>query len=194
MHKNNIYFSYADDIYLHLSKNNRQITINIFFKSGDNMEIILHIDLRKLDKSYDKAIDEYFKRTSSFTDIKKILYKDFSKSEFKKRSYRIVISYGRSTISSVELAKKISDINIMGYSCIEFIITADKDYIENLTNNNINNNANNSINDNNEKSLDNNLEILNLTTMHLGTDITAVALAEQIYRAYTINNNISYHK
>ena len=151
------------------------------------MEIILHIDLRKLDRSYDKAIDEYFKRTSSFTNIKKVLYKDYSKLEFKKSSYRIVVSYGKSTISSVELAKKISDINLMGYSCIEFVITEDKDYFDNLI-------TIDNINDNNGNNSANNTEILNLTTMHLGTDITAVALAEQIYRAYTINNNISYHK
>ena len=40
------------------------------------MDIIFHIDIKKLDSTYEKAINEYFKRTSSFTNIKKILYKD----------------------------------------------------------------------------------------------------------------------
>ena len=139
------------------------------------MDIILHIDLRKIDSSYDKAIDEYFKRTSSFTNIKKKLYKDFSSIELKKGSYRIAVSYGNKTISSVELAKKISDINLSGYSCIEFLISDNMKNIYNIVTND-------------------NTEIFYLTTVKLNADIAAVTLAEQIYRAYTINNNINYHK
>ena len=139
------------------------------------MDIIFHIDIKKLDSTYDKAINEYFKRTSSFTNIKKILYKDFSSIELKKGSYRIAVSNGNKTISSVELAKKISDINLSGYSCIEFLIS---DNMENIYSMETNDNT----------------EILHLTTVKLNADIAAVALAEQIYRAYTINNNIRYHK
>lgn len=139
------------------------------------MDIIFHIDIKKLDSTYEKAINEYFKRTSSFTNIKKILYKDFSSIELKKGSYRIAVSYGNKTISSVELAKKISDINLSGYSCIEFLIS---DNMENIYSMETNDNT----------------EILHLTTVKLNADIAAVALAEQIYRAYTINNNIRYHK
>lgn len=135
------------------------------------MHIILHIDTRKLDIDYEMAINEYFKRTSAFANISKRLYKDFSKPELKKSSYKFIVIQGKNSPTSYELAQKIDNISLAGYSCIEFLIT--------------------------EKSLnlsDNDFEFFNLTSMNIGIEPTVTALAEQIYRAYTINNNIIYHK
>ncbi|MBQ9277411.1 MAG: 23S rRNA (pseudouridine(1915)-N(3))-methyltransferase RlmH [Lachnospiraceae bacterium] len=131
------------------------------------MEIILHIDEKKLDKNYESALNEYFKRTLSFANIKKKLYNDIAKLSLQKKSYVFFINYGSDSCTSKELAKKISDISISGYSCIEFII------------------SDNPLPD---------CKPFTLSSMRLGNDIAAVCIAEQIYRAYTIINNISYHK
>ena len=141
------------------------------------MDIILHIAEKKLDECYDAAISEYFKRTSAFANIKKKLYKDISKLQLEKSSYIFVLDYGCNTLTSTELAKKISGINLAGFSCIEFIITSDSSIVkDNL----------------NCQSIK--YDILTLSTMKLNNNTASVCLAEQIYRAYTINNNISYHK
>lgn len=131
------------------------------------MDIILHIEEKKLDTEYEKALDEYIKRTLPFANIKKKLYKDIAKLSVQKKSYVFILNYGTDSCTSEEIAKKITDIGISGYSCIEFIIT-DKPIFD--------------------------YETFNLSSMRLGHNIAAVCLAEQIYRAYTIINNINYHK
>ncbi|MBQ9200510.1 MAG: 23S rRNA (pseudouridine(1915)-N(3))-methyltransferase RlmH [Lachnospiraceae bacterium] len=131
------------------------------------MDIILHIDEKKLETSYEMALNEYFKRTLPFANIKKILYKDITKLTLHKKSYIFVINYDTDSYTSEELAKRISDISISGCSCIEFIIS---------------------------DSFLSDYEPFTLSSMKLENGIAAVCLAEQIYRAYTIINNISYHK
>ncbi|MBQ8914236.1 MAG: 23S rRNA (pseudouridine(1915)-N(3))-methyltransferase RlmH [Lachnospiraceae bacterium] len=131
------------------------------------MDIILHIEGKKLDTEYEKALNEYIKRTLPFANIKKKLYKDIAKLSVQKKSYVFIINYGTDSCTSEEIAKMITDINISGYSCIEFIIS-DKPMSD--------------------------YETFTLSSMHLGNDIAAVCLTEQIYRAYTIINNINYHK
>lgn len=141
------------------------------------MEIILHIESKKLDKCYDAAINEYFKRISSFANIKKKLYKDISKLQLQKSSYVILTEYGTGSGSSEALAERITRLNLSGYSCIEFIIAKDLTIIKDTLKN---------------QSID--YDCLTLSSMTLKSDIASVCLTEQIYRAYTINNNISYHK
>ena len=146
------------------------------------MQIILHIDKRKLDKDYEQAIGEYVKRISAFATVSMKLYKDFGKLELKDSSYKLLIATGKRTVGSVEFAKKISDIGVAGYSCIEFIIPDEishPDYVSFISD---------------ELLSKTDCGRLNLTTIRMGVDATATALVEQIYRAYTINNNISYHK
>ena len=45
------------------------------------MEILIHIEKKKLDSAYTKAVAEYIKRLSAFCRVKCIYYKDFSKLE-----------------------------------------------------------------------------------------------------------------
>ena len=141
------------------------------------MEIVLHIELKKIDKSYEAAIGEYFKRISSFSDIKKKLYKDISKLQLQKSSYVFLLEYGTESASSEDLADKINRISLSGYSCIEFIVAAGNTTIIDTLNN---------------TKMD--YDAFTFSSMRLNNDIASVCLAEQIYRAFTINNNISYHK
>ncbi|MBQ9607978.1 MAG: 23S rRNA (pseudouridine(1915)-N(3))-methyltransferase RlmH [Lachnospiraceae bacterium] len=146
------------------------------------MQIILHIDLKKFDTDYEQAINEYFKRTSAFADVSKKLYKDFAGLSLKDNSYKFVVVPGKASFTSPELAKKITDISISGYSCIEFIIPDEKKHDDKILNNFL------------KLMSDYSYEIFNLTSFSMCSGPTAVALSEQIYRAYTINNNINYHK
>ena len=45
-----------------------------------------------------------------------------------------------------------------------------------------------------EEQARNNLEAFNLSSFTMSPDLTTVVLTEQLYRAYTIMNNITYHK
>ena len=95
------------------------------------MQIILHIDTRKPDKDYERAINEYFKRTSAFANISMKHYKDFTKMSLKDNSYKFVVVSGKDSLTSTEFAKKITKISLNGYSCIEFIIF-DKNLYEDI--------------------------------------------------------------
>lgn len=134
------------------------------------MEIIIHVFSKKIDKDFDAATSEYVKRTSPYCKIKLNRYKKASTPTLSKNSYVFLVNAGEDTLSSNELADKINDICISGYSCIEFII-ADGLILDDLTTNSF-----------------------NLSSFDMSNELTVVALTEQIYRAYTIQNNITYHK
>ncbi len=137
------------------------------------MEINIHIETKKLDKNLKLAIEEYVKRTSPYCKIFIKLYKSLEKISLKSGSKAYMVVPGSSSPSSPELAGLINKLNVNGFSCIEFIITNPEDT------------------PNIEK---NELEELNLSSFTMGPDLTTVVLTEQLYRAYTIMNNITYHK
>ena len=144
------------------------------------MNITLYINEKKTDPEYQKAIDEYIKRTSAFININKKLFKNPSDIKPGKSSYVFIVRCGKDSITSEAFAKKISDLNLSGFSSIDFIISEDNELIEQLL-----------IRlDNAEVSYDS----FTVLSMKLKNDALCTALAEQIYRAYTINNHISYHK
>lgn len=135
------------------------------------MEIIVHVDAKKLDRDYKAALDEYVKRTSPYCRITLKLYKNFSKLELRKSSAKIIVLPGDTDgMTSPELAQMITDYNLNGCSCIEFIISSGN------------------------MSDSEDYRVLNLSSFSLGGELTAVVLTEQLYRAYTILNNITYHK
>lgn len=137
------------------------------------MEIIIHVDAKKLDRDYKAALDEYIKRTSPYCRITVKLYKNFSKLDMRKSSVKIIVVSGdTAVISSEGLAKLIAGYNLNGCSCIEFIVPSD----------------------NTAYDIENDRRLLNLSSFSLGCELSAVVLAEQLYRAYTILNNITYHK
>ncbi len=134
------------------------------------MDIIIHLRSRKIDKCYDEAIREYTKRSSPFCKLNTVLYKKEAVPCLKKGSYTLYVIPGTNTISSVSLAEKINDICVSGHSCIEFVITEGLEctYCED--------------------------NIFNLSSFKMDNELCVVALTEQLYRAFTILNNITYHK
>lgn len=129
------------------------------------MEIIIHVEAKKIDKHMQLAIDEYVKRTSPFCKVNIKQYKDISKVNLKASSKAYNVLPGSSSPTSEGLAKLILDNNLSGISCIEFVINSTQD-----------------------------IEEFNISSFAMSPDLTTVVLTEQIYRAYTIMNNITYHK
>lgn len=134
------------------------------------MEIIIHLFSRKTDSNLRAAIHEYVKRTSPFCRVSVKRYKKASRPVLSKGSHVYVVKPGQNTLSSPELADTINRLCVSGYSCIEFVI--EQGLIVDESNNNL----------------------FNLSSFHMDNELCAVALSEQIYRAYTILNNITYHK
>ena len=122
------------------------------------MEILIHIEKKKLDSAYTKAVAEYIKRLSAFCRVKCIYYKDFSKLELQNSSACFRVVPGTDTISSEEFAAKIEQLGLSGYSRIA------------------------------------KLSPFSLSGFTMSIDLTTVVLTEQLYRAYTILNHITYHK
>lgn len=143
------------------------------------MEIIIHIESKKLDKNLKSAVDEYVKRTSPYcrVDIRLIKAIDNLKLKPSSKVYRVVP--GSNSPTSTGLAKLIECLNIQGVSCIEFIISDSKSYYDNSTV---------------VPSSTADIEEFNLSSFSMSKDLTTVVLTEQLYRAYTIMNNITYHK
>lgn len=146
------------------------------------MDIIIHVDVRKLDKNTKLALDEYIKRTSPYCRITLKTYKDISKAGFKNGSKLYNVIPGPDSPTSPGLAKLIENDNMCGFSCIEFIV---KDCASTYHNNE-------------EKvyetSDNKDIHSFNLSSFSMSQELTAIVLTEQIYRAYTIMNNITYHK
>ena len=88
--------------------------------------------------------------------------------------YTIAMCIEGKQISSEELASKISDIGVMGKSAINIIIGSSF-----------------GLHDSIKRESDFKLSFSKMTFPH---QLARVMLLEQIYRAYTINNNKRYHK
>ncbi len=135
------------------------------------MEILIHVDTKKIDTDYKKAIDEYIKRTSPFCKVSIKTYKNLDKLTLNKNSERFILTPGKETPTSPDLAEMIQKINLNGISCIEFIIPDNYEY-ETMTS----------------------ITQYHISSFSMSIDLLTVVLTEQIYRAYTILNNITYHK
>lgn len=137
---------------------------------------------------YREAIEEYIKRISKYEEVKIVELPDYGlldeKSMIKKESleiekvlnnkdYNIVLDINGKEMDSIEFASKISEIH-NNYSNITFIIGGSSGIEEELKN-----------------KCNNRLSFSKMTFPH---QLFRVVLLEQIYRAYKINNNESYHK
>ena len=136
------------------------------------MEIIIHLLSKKIDSEYMKAIDEYIKRCSSFCKLKLKAYKKYTTPDIQSKSKYFIVTTAKDTISSTEFADLISNTCVSGFSRIEFIVP------EGL----------------NLDSLSKDDNYIGFSSFSIENELTAVALTEQIYRAFTILNNITYHK
>lgn len=133
------------------------------------MEIILHIQSKKIDCQFNSAIIEYVKRISPFAAVKINTHGDIRNISFKEGSYIINVNPAHALISSTYMAEKINDICVSGYSRIELIISNSYSYAESHFD-------------------------FSISYMDMDTQLVLVALTEQLYRAFTILNNITYHK
>ena len=137
---------------------------------------------------YREAIEEYVKRLSKYVDVKIIELPDYGlldeKSMIKKESmeienvlnnkdYNVVLDINGKEMDSLEFASKLNDIQISN-SNITFIIGGSSGIEEDLKN-----------------KCNLRLSFSKLTFPH---QLFRIILLEQIYRAYKINNNESYHK
>lgn len=144
------------------------------------MEIIFHLTTKKISSDYQDAISEYAKRLSPFCKLTIKTYKNLSTINLSKSSKIYLISPSKNTIDSVSLADQINQLTIEGYSTIEYIISE----TENLDN------IKETLLSSSNVSCDN----FHISSFHLGVEMSATVMAEQIYRAFTILNNIKYHK
>ena len=133
------------------------------------MEIILHIQAKKLDRQFNSAINEYVKRISPFAAVKVTTHGDIRNIPFKAGSYIINVNPAHELISSAYMAEKINDICVTGYSRIELIISNSYSYAGSHFD-------------------------FGISYMDMDSQLVLVALTEQLYRAFTILNNITYHK
>ena len=127
------------------------------------------LSVGEIEGFYIKAIKEYEKRLSRYCKINNILYKTETEllKSIDNNSYTIVLTNSLEQLSSEEFAEKINKYQIYGKSNISFVI-----------------------NSKNVKAD----ETISLSNMSLSIGLEAVLIYEQIYRAYRIINNHSYHK
>lgn len=142
------------------------------------MEIQIYTDSKKKDKNYEMAISEYAKRLTPFCKISVKKVKAYPKPELSKDTALITVIPGHNSISSPDLAKHINELNINGISKIIYIIFDSAEQSDSYLST---------------------YEIADthafcLSSFSMSKELTTVVLCEQIYRAYTILNNITYHK
>lgn len=156
------------------------------------MKIIIHLHCRKLDSDYEAALKEYCKRISPFSEISIRAHKNKQDFSFEKLSTVLsqehtcvfLVIPGNHTISSPNLAEEIKQLNVNGVSKIEFFILPSEI-------------ASKFMQEGKDHSLAGKTDLVKtlcLSTFSMSNDLTAVALSEQLYRAFTIQNNITYHK
>ena len=140
------------------------------------------------EKFYKEAIDEYNKRLSKYTKIKIIEVEDINlnneelikqkereliKKYLEKKDYIITLEIEGKELNSIELSKKIEELEHNNPN-ITFIIGGSY-----------------GLDDEIKKLSDFKLSFSKLTFPH---QLFRVILLEQIYRSYKIKNNESYHK
>lgn len=159
------------------------------------MEINI-ISVGKIKEDYfKKAIEEYEKRLKAYCRVNFIELKDESEEKnlsdkdidiildkegkrilekIKERSFIIVLDILGRSIDSVEFSKKINDIMLDGISSIDFIIGGSLGISQEV-----------------KDKANYSLSFSKFTFPH---KLMKVILMEQIYRAFTIINNKTYHK
>ena len=144
------------------------------------------------EKFYTQACNEYIKRLSKFhsvniieleeekitknptqADIAKVIVKESLKFEKYMKGYNVVLDIDGESIDSVQLAKKMTKISQSSF-VVNFLIGGSFGLSDEI-----------------KKKADYRLSFSKLTFPH---QLMRVVLLEQIYRAKTINNNITYHK
>lgn len=147
------------------------------------MEITIYVNRKKFDRDFLAAAEEYIKRTSPYCrmQLKPSLHRDRLAAGKGGRTMTYAVVPGTDTITSPALADLIQGLNLHGISSIEYIICRDEaDYRQ--------------LSSVYEAAHGTALPCFCLSSFSLDEELCAVVLCEQIYRAYTILNNITYHK
>lgn len=134
------------------------------------MNINFITTVKKIEKDHTEAIKEYLKRLSRFSSAS-LKYVKSGQGDEKKDTWNILIVPGIASPSSVELASKIKSLTNSGYSTINFIIadsTDESNYVFN--------------------------EVMSVSSFTMSYGLTTTVATEQVYRAFCILNNITYHK
>lgn len=132
------------------------------------MNFKIYVVGEKFEKFYTEAIKEYEKRLSRYCKIQLSHFKTEEQllKKISDKSYKILISLNKKTISSEELADKIKTFGLSGISDVTIIIGA------NLPSN----------------------DTLAISPMNMDLGLITTIIFEQIYRSYRIINNQAYHK
>ena len=139
------------------------------------MNINIYINEKKLSSDSIAAINEYIKRLSPFANMKILTNEAVPRDDHSRNTKNYMLrtasdgKTGCHTISSPELAELINRLNSNGISRINYFIGY-------------------------KDSLPDDTDAFAISYMRLSNAVLATALAEQIYRAYTINHGITYHK
>ncbi|MFP4457715.1 MAG: 23S rRNA (pseudouridine(1915)-N(3))-methyltransferase RlmH [Clostridia bacterium] len=132
------------------------------------MNITIYTPTKKMLTYFNQAIKEYQKRLSKFAKINAKTYKDKNiEKVIKTNTHLIKVSPKGKLISSEKLAQELSTLAINGISDISFILT-DKQITH--------------------------FKHIALSKMTISDQLSLVVLFEQIYRSFSINNNMPYHK
>lgn len=112
----------------------------------------------------------------SENEIKTALSKEAEKiiSKIPKGSAVIPMAIEGKELSSEKLAQKIEDFSLKGFSCLSFVIGSSFGLADEV-----------------KKKAD---FLLSMSPMTFPHQLARVMLCEQIYRAFSINNNTKYHK
>ena len=135
------------------------------------MNYTIYIKEKNLAPNIKAAVHEYIKRLSPFCKAT-VCCAGKKKAAFAGSNILITPDQtGKHTISSEAFARMISDYALGGYSKISYFIGFSPDDLPILSD-----------------------QIFSVSSMTLSNEICLIAFTEQLYRAYTINNNITYHK
>lgn len=136
--------------------------------------------MKKVEKNHMQAFDEYKKRLSRFCTIKLVPVKDYNtySSHVNPSNATIIVIPGKDTLSSPDFSNYIED-QFHSSSNIDFFVCS-KDYSESEAFEALK-----------KQAMD---QTFSISCFDMNEELSAVVLAEQIYRAYTIQNNIAYHK
>lgn len=132
------------------------------------MKINIVLPQKRMKSYYEEARKEYEKRLSRFAKIRLIRVKTEAAAEKHLHAgpHAICVHASGERITSEALAEKLMDLTVAGTSEITFVLTKGDEGAASLA----------------------------LTAMDVDRELLLVMLYEQLYRAYKIQNNESYHK
>ncbi len=133
------------------------------------MNYIMYINKKNISADTQLAVSEYIKRLSPYCKVKISCSKKISENMIK--GYNISLDSqndNKKTISSEDFADQINQMSVHGMSNINYFIGYGE-YIK----------------------YD---EFFSVSPLDITDEILLTAFVEQLYRAYTINNGITYHK